>query len=202
MMKNTTAFHIALGFLIALSVALTACQRQESSGNPTTKAPEPAATNQPTQSVASSKMATPASIFDNAAITDLLHRVVRSDLPGMTFEQVKALFPTTCVANDDDRSISCPGVAGLTSVSYGGGPDGIFDMVFSGGMASCKRLKTVVSQRLGKGEDYDIPDRDNDAACGMRWDKINPKHKTYYANLRKLKGDDEVTLQIGAEQGP
>ena len=147
-------------------------------------------------------MATPVSIIDNLAIKDLLHRVVRSDLPGMTFEQVKTLFPTTCVANDENRSISCPGVAGLASVSYGGGPDGIFDMVFSGGMASCKILKTLVSQRFGKGEDYDIPDRDSDAACGMHWDKINPKHKIYYANLRKLKGDDEVTLQIGAEQGP
>ena len=201
MTKNTTAFRIALGFLIASSVALTACQRQES-GNPPTKAPEPAAVNQPLQSVASSKVATPVSIIDNLAIKDLLHRVVRSDLPGMTFEQVKTLFPTTCVANDDDRSISCPGVAGLASVSYGGGPDGIFDMVFSGGMASCKILKTLVSQRFGKGEDYDIPDRDSDAACGMHWNKINPKHKIYYANLRKLKGDDEVTLQIGAEQGP
>lgn len=201
MMKNTTALHIALGFLIVSSVALTACQRQES-GNPPTKAPEPAAVNQTPQSVASSKVATPVSIIDNAAITDLLHRVVRSDLPGMTFEQVKTLFPTTCVANDDDRSISCPGVAGLASVSYAGGPDGIFDMVFSGGMASCKILKTLVSQRFGKGEDYDIPDRDNDAACGMHWDKINPKNKIYYADLRKLKGDDEVTLQIGAEQGP
>ena len=198
MMKNTAAFHIALGFIIAASVALTACQRQES-GNPPTKS---AAVNQTPQSVAPSKVATPVSIIDNGAVTDLLHRVVRSDLPGMTFEQVKTLFPTTCVANDDDRSISCPGVAGLASVFYAGGPDGIFNIVFSGGMASCNILKTLVSQRFGKGEDYDIPDRDSDAACGMHWDKINPKHKTYYANLRKLKGDDEVTLQIGAEQGP
>ena len=180
MMKNTTFFYIALGFFIASSVALTACQRQES-GNPPTKAPEPVAVNRTPQSVASasSKVATPVSIIDNAAITDLFHRVVRSDLPGMTFEQIKTLFPTTCVANDENRSISCPGVAGLASVSYGGGPDGIFDMVFSGGMASCKILKTLVSQRLGKGEDYDIPDRDSDAACGMHWDKINPKHKSY-----------------------
>lgn len=201
MMKNTTAFRIAFGFLIASSVSLTACQRQEP-GNPPTKVSEPAAVNQAPQSAASPKVVTPVSIFDNPAITDLLHRVVRSDLPGMTFEQVKALFPTICAANDDDRSISCPDVAGLISVSYGGGPDGVFDMVFSGGMASCKTLKTLVSQKFGKGEDYDIPDRDNDAACGMHWDKVNPKHKTYYANLKKLKGDDEVTLQIGAEQGP
>lgn len=198
MMKNTTAFHIALGFLIASSVALAACQRQES-GNPPTKS---AAVNQTPQSVAPSKVATPVNIIENAAVTDLLHRVVRSDLPGMTFEQVKTLFPTTCVANDDDRSISCPGVVGLASVSYAGGPDGIFDIVFSGGMASCNILKTLVSQRFGKGEDYDIPAQDNDTSCGMHWDKINPKHKTYYADLRKLKGDDEVTLQIGAEQGP
>ena len=201
MMKNTTAFHISLGFLIASSVALAACQRQES-GNPPSKAPETAPLNKTPQSVAPSKVATPVNIIENAAVTDLLHRVVRSDLPGMTFEQVKTLFPTTCVANDDDRSISCPGVAGLASIFYAGGPDGIFDMVFSGGMASCNILKTLVSQRFGKGEDDDIPAQVNDTSCGMHWDKINPKNKIYYANLRKLKGDDEVTLQIGAEQGP
>lgn len=201
MIENPFAFRIVFGFLIASSFALTGCQRQ-ASDNPSTKTSEPAVVNQKSQYAASPKVVTPVSIFDNPTIKDLLYRVVRSDLPRMTFEQVKSLFPTTCVANDDGRSISCPNATGLISVSYGGGPDGIFDMVFSGGMVSCKTLKTLITQRFGKGDDYDISDQDNDAACGMHWDKVNPKHKTYYANLKKLKGDNEVTLQIGAEQGP
>ena len=60
----------------------------------------------------------------------------------------------------------------------------------------------LVSKKFGKGKNYDIPDQDNDSACGMNWDKINSKNKRYYADVRKLKGDDEVTLQIAAEQGP
>ncbi len=201
MIENPFAFRIIFGFLIASSFTLTGCQRQ-ASDEPSTKASEPAVVNQKPHYSASPKVTTAVSTFDNPSLKNLLYRVVRSDLPGMTFEQVKALFPTTCVANDDDRSISCPNAPGLISISYGGGPDGIFDMVFSGGMASCKTLKTLITQRFGKGEDYEISDQDNNAACGMHWDKVNQKHKTYYANLKKLKGDNEVTLQIGAEQGP
>lgn len=36
----------------------------------------------------------------------------------------------------------------------------------------------------------------------MYWHEISNKNKTYYANLGKLKVRDEVTFQIGAEQGP
>ncbi len=148
MMKTTKVSNMAFSLLIASSVALTACQRQESGHSPTKVFKQVAAIQTP--QLVATQVATPAGIVDNPAVTDLLHRVVRSDLPGMTFNQVKALFPATCIANDDDRSISCPGVAGLVSISYGGGQDGILDMVFSGGMASCKVLKMLVSEKLGR----------------------------------------------------
>ena len=135
--------------------------------------------------------------MDNPAVKDLLHRIVRPDLPGMTFKQVKALFPKTCTANDDDQSISCPGVRGLISISYTGGPDGALDVVFSGGTASCNTLKLLINPKFGRGED--VSDQDIDGACGMQWWEINPNKKTYHAHLRKLKGDDEVTFQIGSE---
>ena len=198
MMKTTKVSNMAFSLLIASSVALTACQRQESGHSPAKVSKQVAAIQTP--QLVATQVATPAGIVDNPAVTDLLHRVVRSDLPGMTFNQVKALFPATCIANDDDRSISCPGVAGLVSISYGGGQDGILDMVFSGGMASCKVLKMLVSEKFGAGEDNSA--QNNDGVCDVYWKKISKKNNTYYANLGKQKGDDEVALQIGAEQGP
>lgn len=197
-MKKTTNFSFTLG-LLALSVMLTGCQRQESD-NPSTSVTQPSTVLVPVDKVAA-KAATQASLMDNPAVRDLLQRVVRSDLPGMTFEQVKALFPKTCTANDDDRRISCPGVSGLVSTTYAGGPDGALDMVFSGGVATCNTLKVLVSQKFGVGQDVSDTDQNHNGACGMQWWKINHTKKTYHAHLRKLTGDDDVTLQIGAEEG-
>lgn len=198
-MKNTISLGIALSLLAALSVALTACQRQEEEmATPPTRAPIAEITTPPV--TPAPKSVNSASIVDNPAVTDLLNTVVRSDLPGMTFEQVKSLFPAICIVNDDDRSISCPNVSGLVSISYAGGPDGILNMVFSGGMASCKTLKMQISSKFGKGED--ISDQNNDGVCDVKWWEIDPKYKTHYANIGKLSGRDHVTLQIGAEQGP
>lgn len=197
MMKRTTAYRITVGFFISALMALTACQRQES-GNPPTKKTEPAAVIQGPR-VTTPQVATPSSIVDNPAAKDLLQRIVRPDLPGMTFSQVKALFPETCLANEEERSISCPGVGGLVSISYAGGPDGILDMVFLGGVASCKTLKAFISPKFGKGEDSG---EDNNGVCDVKWWQINPTDSTYYATLGKSKGTEEVDLQIGAEQGP
>jgi hypothetical protein len=198
MMNKKTAFYMACFLLAVSSLTLTACQRQES-GTRSAKKPESVAVIQAPQHV-TLQVPTLLSSVDNPAITDLLHRIVRHDLPGMTFNQVKALFPTTCFANDEDRTISCPSVAGLISISYGGGPDGIFDMVFSGGMASCKTLKALISQEFGEGEDSSS--QNSDGVCDVYWQKISEKNKTYYATLGKLNGRDNVTFQIGAEQGP
>lgn len=198
MMNKKPPFYIAYFLLAVSSLTLAACQRQES-GTRSAKKPESVAVIQAPQ-YATLQVATPVSIVDNPAVTDLLHRVVRHDLPSLTFNQVKSLFPITCFANDEDRTISCPGVAGLISISYGGGPDGIFDMVFSGGMASCKTLKTLISQKFGGGEDSSS--HNIDGVCDVYWQKISEKNKTYYATLGKLNGRDKVTFQIGAEQGP
>lgn len=198
-MKKTTICRSTFGLLVTLSVMLTGCQRQESD-NPLTTVTQP-----PTVQVPVAEVATPAvtqtSLVDNPVVKNLLQRVVRSDLPGMTFEQVKALFPETCIANDDDRRISCPEVSGLVSTTYAGGPDGALDMVFSGGMASCNTLKVLMSQKFGVGEDVSDQDQNNNGACGMHWWKINPSKTTYHAHIRKLAGDNDVTLQIGAEEG-
>ena len=196
-MKNTINLRITLGLLVTLSVALTACQPEDTANRPT-GAPIVKITTPPV--TATPKTVNSASIVDNPAVTDLLNRVVRADLPGMSFEQVKALFPAICMANDDDRSISCPDLSGLVSISYAGGPDGILNMVFSGGMASCKTLKMQISSKFGKGED--ISDQNNDGVCDVQWWEIDPKYKTHYANIGKQRGSDRVTLQIGAEQGP
>jgi len=195
-MRNNTASWFAFSLLVLSSVILTACQRQEPSNPPVM--PSVAVDTHPPL-VAVQQTAPFASAVDNPAIKDLLSRVVRPDLPGMSFEQVKALFPTNCTANDD-RSISCPGVVGLVSISYGGGPDGIFDMVFSGGMASCKTLKSIVSRSFGEAEDNST--ENSDGVCDVYWKKISLKNRIYYATIRKQKGDNEVTLQIAAEQGP
>ena len=129
-MKNSTISYIALGLLILSSTALTACQRQESRDS-STKVSTAVAPMQTSHSVAIPPAATPTNSADNPAVKDLLDQFIRSDIPSMTFDQVKALIPKTCVANDD-RSISCPNIPGLISISYGGGPDGIFEMVFRG----------------------------------------------------------------------
>ncbi|MFA5169937.1 MAG: hypothetical protein WC426_00080 [Sulfuriferula sp.] len=199
-MKNATISYIAFSLLILSSTTLTACQRQESH-NSSAKVSTAVAAMQTSHSATIPIATTPTNSANNPAVMDLLDQFIRSDIPSMTFDQVKTLIPKTCVANDD-RSISCPNIPGLISISYGGGPDGIFEMVFTGGMTSCEMLKVLVSKKFGRGKNYDIPDQDNDSACGMNWDKINPKNKRYYADVRKLKGDDEVTLQIAAEQGP
>ena len=196
-MKKTNNLRIALGLFVALSLALTACQRQGSASRSVAE-PVTEITTHPV--IAAPKTTNSSRIVDNPAVTDLLNRVVRSDLPGMSFEQVKALFPANCRANDNDRSISCPDVSGLVSISYSGGPDGILDMVFLGGMASCKALNMQISSKFGKGED--ISDQTNDGVCDVKWWKIDPKNKTHYANIGKSSGRDRVTLQIGAEQGP
>lgn len=193
-MKKNINLQIAPTLLVALSVALTACQPQETA-NQSTGVPIAEITTPPIP--AASKTISSTSVVDNPAVIDLLNRVVRSDLPGMTFEQVKALFPETCIGNDDDRSIFCPGVGGLISISYAGGPDGALDVVFSGGTASCNTLKLLISHKFGRGED--ASDKDNDGACGMQWWEINPSKKIYHAHLRKLKGDEQVTFQIGSE---
>lgn len=193
MIKNTTATRIVVGLLLVSSIALTACQEREIN-KPAT--PPPAETTTP--KIATIPQAkTPAGGIDNSAIKDVLNRVARPDLPGMTFEQVKALFPATCVANDDDRSITCPDVDGLVSISYTGGPDGTLDMVFIGGMTSCKMLQEVIEQKFGKGKE--TSEQNRDGVCDVRWWEINPKYKTYHANIGKLSGHDHVTFQIGAE---
>jgi hypothetical protein len=191
MMKNNTITHITFSLIIITSFVLAACQRQESN-NTSAQMPKAIAVTPTEASV---------SAVDNPAIKILLDRIVRSDIPSMTWDQVKPLFPSDCVANNDDRSISCPNIPGLISISYGGGPDGILDIVFMGGTASYKTLKTIVSNKFGKGEE-DGAIADNNAAIGIIWWEINPHNKTYSANLGKLKGHDEVTLQIAAEQGP
>lgn len=189
---------IHFGFLLALIVVLTACQRQEQAGSSASRSavipPSPSVQASP---IAVSPYVVESVSVDTPAVKDLLNRIVRPDLPGMTFEQVKVLFPETCIGNDDDRSISCPGIGGLISISYAGGPDGALDMVFSGGTASCNTLKLLINPKFGRGED--VSDKDNDGACGMQWWEINPNKKTYHAHLRKLKGDDHVTFQIGSE---
>lgn len=190
---------IAFSFLLGSMVVLTACQRQvdvhSSGGSSPAVNPASPSMSAPSNAVTSDARG-PVSV-DNPAVKDLLHRIVRPDLPGMTFEQVKALFPKTCIANDDDRSISCPELRGLISISYAGGPDGALDVVFSGGTASCNTLKLLISHKFGRGED--ASDKDNDGACGMQWWEINPSKKIYHAHLRKLKGDEQVTFQIGSE---
>lgn len=194
MIKNTTAIRIVVGLLLASSIVLTACQEQELSR----PAAGPSAETTATPKITITPQAkSPTGSIDNSAIKDLLNRVARSDLPGMTFEQVKALFPATCVANDDDRSITCPEVDGLVSISYAGGPDGTLDMVFTGGMTSCKLLQEVIEQKFGNGKD--TSEQTRDGVCDVRWWQINPKYKTYHANIGKLSGRDHVTFQIGAE---
>lgn len=194
MMKKTIAIRIVVGLFLISSIALTACQEQELDRP---SAVPPAATTATPKITAIPQAKAPTSVVDNFAIKDLLNRVVRPDLPGMTFEQVKALFPTTCVANDDNRNIACPDVAGLVSISYAGGPDGTLDMVFTGGMASCKMLQALIGQKLGTGED--ISEQDKDGVCDVKWWAINPKYKTYHANIGKLSRRDHVTFQIGSE---
>ena len=199
MMKNTIISYTILGLLILSTTSLTACQRQESSGNQASVATPPQLVGHPAP-LAVTPPTSPANKVDNPAVRDLLDRVVRSDIPSMTYDQVKALFPKTCIANDD-RNISCPGVDGIISIDYSGGPDGILDMEFSGGMASCLTLKAIISKKFGDGED-NIDDKDINGGCGASWPKINIKNRTYYADLRKRKGSDQVSFQIGAEQGP
>jgi hypothetical protein len=190
-MKNNTITNIASTLIILTTFALAACQRQESN-NSSTQTPKSIAVTPTVASV---------STVDNPAIKDLLNRIVRTDIPSMTWDQIKHLLPNECIANNDDRSISCPNIPGLISISYSGGPDGILDIVFNGGTASYKALKTIVSNKFGKGEE-DGAVKDNNAAVGIIWWEINPHNKTYSANLGKPHGSDEVTLQIAAEQGP
>ena len=200
-MKFTTISYMAFSFLIVSLGSLTACQRQEPSKPSSTKVSTPVAVIQTPESAVIPPTTTPTSVVDNLAIKDLLDQVVRPDIPSMTFDQVKALFPKTCVANNEERSVSCPNIQGLVSVSYSGGPDGIFDMVFTGGMASYKTLKILISKKFGKGEEGGAV-TDSNAAVGIIWWEINPQRKKYSASLGKLKGNDEVALQIAAEQGP
>ena len=198
MMRNATTVNLAFSFLFTSLALLSACQRQDADSSAAKQFPVTTVTA-PSKVTSQASMST--SVVGSPAIAALLNQVVRPDLPGMTFDQVTALFPTTCLANDDDRSITCPDMAGLNSASYGGGPDGIFNMTFSGGMASCKELKILLSAKFGAGED--APDHEtDDGACGAHWWTINPKNKAYHAHIRKLQGRDTVTLQIGAEQGP
>lgn len=184
-----------IGVLLVLIVVLTACQRQEHTGSRSVVTP-PSSSVQASPTAVSPDVVESVSV-DNPQVKDLLDRIARPNLPGMTFEQVKAVFPETCIGNDDDRNISCPGVGGLISISYSGGPDGALEMVFSGGTASCHTLKSLINQKFGRGED--VSDKNNDGACGMQWWEINPSKKIYHAHLRKLKGDDHVTFQIGSE---
>ena len=201
MMKNTIISYKILGLLILSTTSLTACQRQESSGNQASVATPPQLVEHPAPLTVTPQTTHSANKVDNPAVRDLLDRVVRSDIPSMTYDQVKALFPKNCIANDD-RNISCPGVDGLISIVYGGGPDGMLDMKFSGGMASCLTLKAIISKKFGDSEDNKIDDKDINASCGAYWPKISIKNKTYHAALIKIKGDDQVSFQIGAEQGP
>ncbi len=191
MIKNSTGRPLIFSLIVAISFMLAACQRQEPS-NASTQVAKPISIT-PTEASSS--------IVDNPAVKNLLNRIVQPDIPSMTWAQIKPLFPKDCVANNDNRSISCPNISGVISISYGGGPDGVLDIVFMGGIASYETLKALVSQKFGKGEE-DSAVGDNDAAVGVIWWEINPHNKTYSANLGKLKGHDEVTLQIAAEQGP
>lgn len=193
-MKNAIVIRIVVGLFLASSIVLTACQEQELDKP---AAVPPAATTATPKITAIPQAKAPTRGVDSVAIQDLLNRVVRPDLPVMAFEQVKALFPATCVANDDDRNITCPDVAGLVSISYAGGPDGTLEMVFTGGMTSCKMLQAFIEQQFGKGED--ISEQNKDGVCDVRWRGINPKNKNYHANVGKLSGRDHVVFQIGAE---
>ncbi len=67
-------------------------------------------------------------------------------------------------------------------------------------MTSCITLKAIISERFGAAEDNSA--KDINGVCDVYWHEISNKNKTYYANLGKLKVRDEVTFQIGAEQGP
>lgn len=189
---------VSIGVLLVSAVVLSACQRHE----PADSNPSRSTVISSPSSVAPPPVKAPTGVVesvnvDNPAVKDLLNRIVRPDLPSMTYEQVKALFPATCIGNDDDRSITCPGVQGLISITYAGGPEGALDMVFSGGTASCNTLKLLITPKLGRGDD--VSDKGNDGACGMQWWEINPSKKIYHAHLRMIKGDDHVTFQIGSE---
>lgn len=195
MKKNVIPFTI-YSLVIALLITLTACHPQESDNNALDKTSMPVA--MPSVQVSHpSKIAISTSVVDNLEIRDLLNRVVRPDIPSMSFDQKKDLFPNTCQVNGNDFTIFCPGVAGLILIRTDNGPDGSLSLVFSGGMPSCKTLGKLVSQKFGMG--VDVSDHNNDGVCDITWQTINPKNKRYHASLGKLRGDDEVTLLIDAD---
>ena len=196
MMKKSTISNIVVGLVITPLMLLSACQRQESSNNTLGKTATAVAMSSP-QVSSLPEVAIPTSVVNNSEIRDLLNRVVRPDIPSMSFDQKKGLFPKNCVANDNDFTITCPGVAGLVLIRTDNGPDGSLSLVFSGGLSSCKTLGKLVSQKFGMG--VDVSDQNNDGVCDITWQTINPKNKRYHASLGKLKGDDEVTLLIDAD---
>lgn len=187
---------MVISFAIAILITLSACQRQESSKDILGNSPE-AISMASAQASSQPGVAISKSVVDNPQIEDLLNRVVRPDIPKMTFDEKNKLFPSNCVVNDNDFTIACPGVAGLVIVRTDNGPDGSLSLVFSGGMSSCKTLEKLVSQKFGMG--VDVSDQNNDGVCDITWQTINPKNKRYHASLGKLKGDDEVTLLIDAD---
>ena len=195
-MKKTIASTMIFSLAISLSTVLTACHRQESNEKSLAKTYASSAVTVP-QVSNNPKMAFPSNAADIPAIIDLLSKVVRPDIPSMTYDQKKNLFPSTCVANDENFTISCPSVEGLISIRTDNGPDGSLSMVFSGGMASCKMLQKFVNKKFGTGADMSAQNKDG--VCDVTWEVINPKNKKYHASLGKLKGDDEVTLLIDAD---
>lgn len=220
-MKKTIFRSMTLFGLLMVLCVLSACKGQESDDSSASKVksnttialsqtakPIPVITAP--QSIPSSSTATPltqvvsSNWSDNPEVSDILQKILRPDLPQMTFSQVKALFPTRCVADaNKSSSITCLGLAGITSISFTGGPDGIFDMTFSGGSLTCNFLKKIVSQKFGKVEESDVMSSPDDAeACGAHWSMKGQKNRKNHINIRKIKDDDEVVLQIAAEQGP
>jgi hypothetical protein len=196
MMKKNTISAMIFGLVITPLITLSACQRQESSENILGKTPTPVSISSP-QVSPTPEVAISTSIVDNPEIRDLLNQVVRPDIPSMSFDQKNELFPSTCVVNDNNFTITCPGVAGLVLIRTDNGPDGSLSLVFSGGMSSCKTIGKLVSQKFGMG--VDISDQNIDGVCDITWQTINPKNKRYHASLGKLKGDDEGTLLIDAD---